>query len=62
MCDNTAGLEDVKCTFKVTVGTVWSESTSNSFAVSAEVEYAISAGLWNLFSNELHVSASTGYD
>ena len=51
-----------ECWFQLTLGTTWSESTSNSFGIDAGVKYSISAGLWNIFSNELEVSASTGYD
>jgi len=62
ICDNTDGIVDTECEYQLTQGTTWSESTSNSFSIDVGVEYAISAGLFGLFSNELCVSGETGYD
>jgi len=62
VCDNTDGIVDTECEYQLTQGTTWSESTSNSFSIDVGVEYAISAGLFGLFSSELSVSAETGYD
>jgi len=61
-CDNVDGIVDTECEYQLTLGTTWSESTSNSFSIDAGVEYAISAGLFGLFSNEIGVSSQTGYD
>ena len=62
MCDNLLGLAAAKCTYSHTVGTAFSESASESMSVSESVKYAIHAGLFNIFSEDLEISATTGYD
>ena len=62
VCDNINGVSSDFCTYAVQVGTSWSESTNESFAIDASVEAAMSVGFWNLFSAELGTSVATGYD
>ena len=62
MCDNLLGLAAAKCTYSHTVGTAFSESASESMSVSESVKYAIHAGLFNIFSEDLEISVTTGYD
>ena len=62
VCDNLLGLAAAKCTYSHTVGTAFSESASESMSVSESVKVAIHAGLFNIFSEDLEISATTGYD
>ena len=63
VCDNTNGLTaPLKCTYQQSIGTVYSESTSESMGIDSTISEAISAGLFDSFGIEIGVSLTTSYD
>merc|ERR1712038_667902 len=62
VCDNLLGQATTKCTYQQTIGTAFSESASQGMSVSGAVSNAIHAGLFRLFSEDLDISVTTGYD
>jgi len=60
--DNSQSDIDVMFEYKYTVGTSWSEEMSSGSDISVTVEETMQAGFWSIFSSELGVSASTGYN
>ncbi len=61
-CDGTTATTDFTCTYSMTVGTKYGTSAQESLNVSTDVEYEVQAGLLDLYSVDLQVSAYTGYD
>ena len=61
-CDNLNGQTTTKCSYEQTIGTSFSESASEGMSVSESVKDAIKAGLFDIFSNNLEISTTTGYD
>jgi len=61
-CDNVYGTEDLVCSYQKSIGTVYSESTSESMGIDQTISVAITAGLFDLFEVELGVSVTTSYD
>ena len=62
-CDNTDGVTaPLKCTYRQQIGTIYSESTSESMAIDSTVSETISAGLFDLFSTDIGFSTTTSYD
>ena len=61
-CDNLNGQTTTKCSYEQTIGTSFSESASEGMSVSESVKDAIHAGLFDIFSNNLEISTTTGYD
>ena len=62
VCDNVNGNHDLGCEYKEIVGTVWSDSTSESMGIDYTISETISAGLFDIFSADIGISASTSYD
>ena len=50
------------CSYIRTVGTSYSESVSNAFAIDASIQATMEAGFFSFFHAEIGVSANTGYD
>ena len=62
-CDNTDGVTaPLKCTYRQQIGTIYSESTSESMAIDSTVSETISAGLFDLFGTDIGFSTTTSYD
>jgi len=61
-CDNTGGSNDLACSYQQSIGTVYSESTTESMGIDQTISVAISAGLFDLFEVELGFSVTTSYD
>ena len=61
-CDATKATEDSECNYKKTVGTTFTQSYSTSMSVDVTVKYEMEAKFFDLFSEKLGVSISTGYD
>ena len=62
VCDNLLGQSTIKCSYSQTIGTAFSQSASEGMSVSEPVANAIHAGLFDIFSNDLEISITTGYD
>ena len=61
-CDNLNGQTTTKCSYEQTIGTSFSESASEGMSVSESVAEAIHEGLFDIFSADLEISITTGYD
>lgn len=61
-CDFSQSSTTGKCTYSKTIGTTWSNEVSESMSIDVTIESALSATFFRIFSTELSVSASTGYD
>jgi len=61
-CDNTQSSVDLSCSYTKTIGTTWSSSAQESMSIDATIEYAMHAGFFDMFSEDLGISVSTGYD
>ena len=62
VCDNLLGQTTTKCSYSQTIGTAFSQSASEGMSVSESVADKIHEGLFNIFSNDLEISTTTGYD
>ena len=62
VCDNIGGTSPFPCEYAQSIGTVWSESTSEDMGIDYTIEETISAGLFDLFSADVGISTSTSYD
>ena len=62
VCDNLLGQTTTKCSYSQTIGTAFSQSASEGMSVSESVADKIHEGLFNIFSNDLQISTTTGYD
>ncbi len=61
-CDNTHGDNPVTCEYTEYVGTSYTEEAWESMSVSYGVMEEVQAGLMDVFSVGISVSATTGYD
>lgn len=61
-CDNTQSSVDLSCSYEKTIGTTWSSSAQESMSIDATIESAMHAGFFDMFSEDLGISVSTGYD
>ena len=55
-------IEPVGCNYKKTIGTTYGQELSESVSVSSTIEYELSLSLFELFSEKLGISMTTGYD
>lgn len=62
VCDNIGGTSPFPCSYEESIGTVWSESTSQDMGIDYTIEETISAGLFDIFGVDLGISATTSYD
>ena len=62
MCDNTQGVAPTKCTYSHTIGTKFSDTLSEGMKVDITVEAELKAEFFDIFSADIGVSATTGYD
>ena len=63
VCDNTDGVTaPLKCTYQQSIGTIWSESTSESMGIDSTISETISAGLFETFETQIGISVTTEYD
>merc|ERR1712126_261604 len=53
---------DLSCSYEKTIGTTWSSSAQESMSIDSTIEYAMHAGFFDMFSEDLGISVSTGYD
>ena len=44
------------------IGTTWSSSASESMSIDETIEYAMSESFFGMFSKEIGMSSTTGYD
>jgi len=61
-CDNTQSSSITTCTYRKSIGTTWSASTTNSFSIDTSVEMAMKDSFFGLMEETLTVTGSTGYD
>lgn len=61
-CDATNAVETVNCNYIKKVGVVYSEEMSESMSVSTTISYKLTASLFDLFSETLGISVTTGFD
>merc|ERR1712136_306247 len=61
-CDNTQSSTELLCSYAKTIGTTWSQSSQESMHWDTTIEYAMHAGFFNMFSEDLGISVTTGYD
>lgn len=61
-CDNTQSSVETLCSYTKTIGTTWSSSAQESMSIDTTIEYAMHAGFFNMFSEDLSISETTGYD
>ena len=62
VCDNIDGTSPFPCTYEQSIGTVWSESTSQDMGIDYTIEETISAGLFDIFGADIGISSTTSYD
>ena len=61
-CDALSAVSPVKCDYIKKVGVKYSDELSQTISVGLDVEYEISAGLFEIFEASLGESVSTGFD
>ena len=61
-CDATGAIDPVGCDYIKKIGTKWSNEMSESISVSATIEYELGVDLFELFSEKIGVSMTTGYN
>merc|ERR1712126_155178 len=61
-CDNTQSSTELLCSYTKTIGTTWSQSAQESMSIDTTIDYAMHAGFFDMFSEDLGISVSTGYD
>jgi len=61
-CDNTQSSVDLSCSYSKTIGTTWSSSAQESMSIDSTIEYSMHAGFFDMFSEDLGISQTTGYD
>ena len=61
-CDATGAIKPTDCKYGKKIGTTFSQEISESISVSETIEYSLTANFFELFSETLSVSATTGYD
>jgi len=61
-CDNTMSSVETTCAYSKTIGTTWTEETTNSFNIDASIEFSMTESFFGLFEDTLSISATTGYD
>ena len=61
-CDATNAQSDSECNYIKTMGTTFTETFSNSMSVDVTVKYEMEAKFFDLFSEKLGISVSTGYN
>ena len=62
VCDATNAITDTECNYIKTMGTTYTESYSNSMSVDVTVKNEMSAKFFDIFSEKIGISVSTGYD
>jgi hypothetical protein len=62
ICDATNAAADTECNYMKTVGTMYTETYSNSMSLDVTIKTEMSAKFEGLFSASVGVSVSTGYD
>ena len=62
VCDATNAVTDTECNYIKTMGTTYTESYSNSMSVDVTVKNEMSAKFFDIFSEKIGISVSTGYD
>ncbi len=61
-CDATEAIAPVECNYYKKIGTTFGEELSETVSVSETIEYEISVSIFELFSEKLGISMTTGYD
>ena len=62
LCDATKAETDVECNYIKTIGTSYTESMSTSMSVDITVKNEMTAKFFDIFSEKLSISVTTGYD
>jgi hypothetical protein len=62
VCDATNAITDTECNYIKTMGTTYTESYSNSMSVDVTVKNEMSSKFFDIFSEKIGISVSTGYD
>lgn len=62
VCDATNANATSQCVYSKSIGSVYSDETSNSMSISTDISYQMQVSMSLIFSAELGASLETGYD